>query len=821
MIHHILYSQAGSIGKALIELIMNCGDAAARQVVLTITNDGFSCTDDGNGFASRKDVVKYFGRFGTPHQEGDVRWGRFRLGRGQIMPHASTVWKSRRWKMTVDVNGTGYGYDLDVLRAGEMLKGCEIKGTWYERLSDVELMSTIQEVRDLVRYMPLAVLLNGQTITRNPATEKWDFEDEFAYYRAKSEGAVSIYNQGVLVRHDASQLWGAGGVIVSKRAISLNVSRTEILRKTCPVWKPIARQFAKMAEEVSARLGSHRKTEARREKAANDLLGGAEKIAEVFTREEVITLLPGKRHFSMFDFFHKHGARVSVVTDDFDVPKGEALAQSGIATIVHPQTLARFGCHSPEDFRDTMQRVVANVRDAAGRDDQDRWLLSYIGRTPELLPFETLRDEFVERSEIVSEKDVLDKETRRAWTALRWCLEKYVRICASGSLGEDGRLHRKGGRVHVLLGRSNVNEAWTDGLTYIAISMDVVRGLKANAVTTAAYIFGLLDHEIAHEGDSLDCGHDEAFYQRYHDISLLGAPERQRLLHVWLMKYTRSMEMEGRRPRGDAWRERYLVDRAGSGREKRGLPRAIEDVSSDPLVAADVPEENMGFIESINADLVLRGACPQPPDWNDVIERARARQVQRDAEREAEHQRLQAERVEDDGMWEAMGICEIEMFFSITTEQAQDVFGSEEARAFYAQEKHRAYEAEELARILAILGITAEQMPDAALRYLWEENAASIESLWQQSPWEQPVPDEGHGEYKSDEEMAAEIAEAFDDSSSDAPQNHLEAALWSLVRDGETWWSLERNAAAAGFLRVEHYLKWRAEDRAEMLTAES
>jgi hypothetical protein len=81
------------------------------------------------------------------------------------------------------------------------------------------------------------------------------FRGRLAYYRAKEEGPVSIYNQGVLIRHDSSHVWGAGGLIVSKKAINLNVSRTEILRKTCPVWKPIAKEFRRLAEAVSAKLG--------------------------------------------------------------------------------------------------------------------------------------------------------------------------------------------------------------------------------------------------------------------------------------------------------------------------------------------------------------------------------------------------------------------------------------------------------------------------------------------------------------------------------------------------------------------------------------
>ncbi|HFV9292198.1 TPA: ATP-binding protein [Serratia fonticola] len=90
IIHHIIYSQAGSIGKAVIELLMNAVDAEATDVTLTLTRNGFTCQDNGKGFASRDDVLRYFGRFGTPHQEGDATYGRFRLGRGQIMAHAST-----------------------------------------------------------------------------------------------------------------------------------------------------------------------------------------------------------------------------------------------------------------------------------------------------------------------------------------------------------------------------------------------------------------------------------------------------------------------------------------------------------------------------------------------------------------------------------------------------------------------------------------------------------------------------------------------------------------------------------------------------------
>ncbi|MDH2436628.1 hypothetical protein QCD60_29375 [Pokkaliibacter sp. MBI-7] len=41
----IIYSQAGSIGKAITELLMNSVDAQATTVTLTLDKTGFRCRD--------------------------------------------------------------------------------------------------------------------------------------------------------------------------------------------------------------------------------------------------------------------------------------------------------------------------------------------------------------------------------------------------------------------------------------------------------------------------------------------------------------------------------------------------------------------------------------------------------------------------------------------------------------------------------------------------------------------------------------------------------------------------------------------------------
>lgn len=793
IIHHIIYSQAGSIGKAIIELIMNSVDAGAREVQLTLSREGFTCADDGQGFASREDVLRYFGRFGTPHQEGDATYGRFRLGRGQIMAHARTLWQSNAWSMQVDTQTMGYGYELNPL--SEPLPGCHIDGTWYEVLSTVELNSCLQEIRDLVRYTPVAVLLNDQRITRDPAREKWDLEDEFAYYRAKEEGPVGIYNQGVLVRNDPANMWGVGGLIVSKQAIGLNVSRTEILRKTCPVWKAIDKAFTRLAETVTGRQGEHRKTEARRARSARALLSAEGNLNALAYHEEVITVLPGKRHVSLYDFLRKanevHAGTYTVVRQGHDVPKGEAIAGQRIIQVLHPQTLERFGCYSVEDFQEALERVMANMQAHAEQSQipaSQRWYESTHWQLPQAVAFATLKAAFVERTELVDDKKALDKETRRAWVALRWCLEDYVNV---------GRAQRPP-RMTVYLGSSNTCEAWTDGKRYLALNVDLVKRLNSKPLPMATYLFSLVDHELAHRGDSLDCGHDEAFYQRFHDLTLERAMERQRYLHRWLMKYTMSLEREGKQARGQAWGERYLIERVGSGREKRGLSPAIKDLSADPVVMAAVAEPDRALMQVINAGLVTRDSRPAP-DWIQVREQARQAQV---VSRE-EHRR--------------------------ETEQCHRI--GEELDQHHEEQLNAAR-----AKVSELLQSETVSISEAALDCLakfWLEldkglsmdYALTIREAWEHEIWD-PGFDDDFDPYQDYEAVFRE--DGADDHDvdprpedlvdEDDPRRHLVPDHHDKLQPGETWWSLERNAAATGFHYVEDYLTWRANSAGEPIS---
>ncbi|MCY9763256.1 ATP-binding protein [Paenibacillus alvei] len=769
IIHHIIHSQAGSIGKAIIELIMNSVDANAKSVQLKLTREGFSCSDDGAGFASKEDVLRYFGRFGTPHIEGDATYGRFRLGRGQIMAHASTVWISNQHQMIVDTKSMGYNYELEELELEQ--PGCHITGTWYEPLTEGELLSSIQEIRDLIRYTPASVELNDRVITRDPLQEQWDFEDEYAYYRVKVEGAVSIYNQGVLVRHDASHIWGAGGLIVSKKAISLNVSRTEILRKTCPVWQVIAKQFGEMAEEIASKLGDHRKTEARREKSARSLLAGDGKMWDLIRSEEVVTILPGNRHITLDYFFRRvrydHQNSFCIVENNFDIPKAETMAKAKITMFLHPRTMERFGVYSPEQFLDCLDQISDNYKRYCEQNDYS-FRGNLFETRPQLVEFSGLSEAFVERMQILEEREHLDREARRPWTALRWCLQQYAGACLHQRRYRNGRVAYDEKTFSILLGSSNTAEAWTDGESYIAFNVAVVKKLKGDPLKTAAYMFSLLEHEIAHEGDSIDVGHDEAFYQRYHDISVEMSSERQRYMHMWLMKYTTSLEYDGKKAAGIAWRERLLLDRVGNGREKKGLTR-IEDVSQDPVVLAHVPAENVALIASVNTAYYNAGLCPEEPNWAEVLERSKY-------DEEKSRQNNLSEDDDEDEYFDLM------------------------------HEEHMKEMKLERERICKILNIESSELAETAFYDLCYESEENIIALWGSKPWEWRIENE---EISSDEPSQVDLEEM---ERNQDPRTLVSEKYHHLIRPGETKWSLERNSAAAGFMRTVDYLIWRGEE---------
>jgi hypothetical protein len=245
IIYHIISAQAGTLGKALLECVMNSIDAGATRVNITLEPDTVIIQDDGQGFRSRQEIEQWFEVFGFPHNErgsnGNLErvYGQFGVGRGQLWSFASTQWRTNEFLMDVDIKTRGLVYELQTDLTS--VPGLTITGKFYEVQAPSALGATERELVELAAYAQIPVSVNGRQINKLPSELKWPYETNEAWIRLKESGDLWVYNLGVLVRKFPAHHLGSGGTVVTKPKVELqlNMARNDILVAKCPVWKNI------------------------------------------------------------------------------------------------------------------------------------------------------------------------------------------------------------------------------------------------------------------------------------------------------------------------------------------------------------------------------------------------------------------------------------------------------------------------------------------------------------------------------------------------------------------------------------------------------
>lgn len=557
IIEHFIHSQAGTIGKAIIELVQNAVDAGASRCDITIDREGFVVADDGKGFASHAEIHDWFRTFGTPHEEGDATFGRFRVGRGQIMGFAKTQWTSQQFVMDVDIKNRGMRFELEMATTAYL--GCHIRGTWYSPLDKIipadgdmgveedPLEDLLEELRRALCYLSITLTLNGDSMGKDPSKEIWDMETEEAYFRFKASGSMSIYNQGIFVRNDTGQQWGCGGTVVTKKAIKLNVSRSEILRKDCPVWANITQVIRKHAAQLRRKTPSTRSDENSRAFAARQLLTGVGRLLD----DKVITLVP-KQHVSL-DQFRKMLHKPYVVAKPEEMVLAEKIAKLGEYLVVHPDTLSRFWWGPVEDFGQKITQVwIKNIRSIPhypylSIEEYEIYLQDAIRYGQESFAREAsfevaARDLTDEKYTLLQIPELPTPEDQRVFRAIRRPLTDFIRLMLQYSvLREEFAERPEIPSLHP--GTSLYSEAWTDGRRFVAIDQKVIHAVQKDGVAGFLRIIDLLVHEMCHgpDVDSMDAPHDEIFYERFHRLILDPAviSEREFTLRKCVAEYLR------------------------------------------------------------------------------------------------------------------------------------------------------------------------------------------------------------------------------------------------------------------------------------------
>lgn len=499
IIRSLIHEQASSLHKALAELVMNSVDAGASSVHIELNNEGFTVTDDGKGFTSRDEVEVLFEVFGSPHLQGDATYGRFRVGRGQIMAHGAITWRSGKFSMEVDIGRQDANLHYELVTHAEHQPGTVVSGIFAGR--HMWLENEVQDLGEMVRYMAIPVHINGKLVSVDPATEQWDLQNEWAWYRFGSDGNtnIHIYDRGLFVAYKAAgQMYGRGGIIVSKQPLKLNMARNEI-NQDCDVWREI-RKGARASFDLHLSKAK-RLNQAEARALVTELISGKYVLSEATIRairkikfiedacgvsQSPMTMLggnlaPGETHtFTVYDRKHAMVA--------------ERVQNEGLASVL-PSWLFECGLRctwGQEELEYLYEfRVVARLKIALG----------YSG-TLSYLPLKHYVAELRSTHKLLSDQDLT--------------IEQQLSLAQVRKINTLFGLARHVTRK-IVVGLSDTATAWTDGISFIAITPECLDRLRLAG--GAGHLVAILMHEYAHTDPSLEeHAHDMAFYQRFHQL---------------------------------------------------------------------------------------------------------------------------------------------------------------------------------------------------------------------------------------------------------------------------------------------------------------
>ena len=494
LLFSVIKSQAGSLEKALLELAQNAVDANATDVWIEVTRTSFKVRDNGRGITDKTDIIQFWETFGTPHQEGDATFGKFRMGRGQAFSFGPQTWRTHTVEMRVDIRTAGLDYVLVEGLTPET--GCAIAGTLYSPMAPSALDNLKRELTRQLTYFPIPVHFNGKVINTPAAQQKWDIETPEAYIKLKDSGPLSVYNLGAYVRDYSAHYFGTSGIVVSKVPLQVNFARNDVLTNECGVWKAVKKLLSQRTRESVSKT---RLDEAARGNLAEQVLNGEIAAHEAFDLP-LLTLIDGRHVPLNYPLRNAHVAPFTVA------PKGSALGdrvhQTKTACVLQDISLERFGiAHPPE-----LMKLIVTLYES---------IYKHTPKTPSYVPLEEYKPLFDDGYTPIPEKE-LSKHEKVLLKALQ---EMSCGVARAFRAQDQSETPRK-----VAIGASDLAEAWTNGKDTIWISRRWIKEHLTGASLTQASLFQtalLLTHEYCHSKSSAGSHvHDEAFHERYHAVTL-------------------------------------------------------------------------------------------------------------------------------------------------------------------------------------------------------------------------------------------------------------------------------------------------------------
>jgi hypothetical protein len=514
IIRHLIFSQAGTLHKALLELVMNSLDAQCEKVLVDISEDMRSIvvSDDGVGFKTIDDIEKLFGTFGFDHQTEEElsrgrNYGRFGLGRAQCLAFGSTVWTSNQFTMTVDLKGNSSS-DLPYIiqeHADIKHKGCKIELSLYDAMSVYDKRELLSVLRRMAKYVQTEVVVDGCRVNEDISSVKWSASNEdFLFLNANSQRGLSIYNKGVLVCTYSHSKFGVSGDITSiDKNFAVNMARNDVLITECELFKRIGGFIKPFAEKKTKKIF----TDEDRKYWLAKLFSGQCVHADVSSKR-LCQNADGKYATLRSMYQHANGILIAA-PDRLLQNKGMLAHRRQEAFCLSASFLDMHGFNSLEDFVSDLNNALDSYHPfskkfkAASFDDTVR----------------NANDASVRLGE--GELSKIDKVRLTAVQSMySMLLEEMLEVEQSGNF--DFRRHlsdvNEQSRV-VCLGRSETSNGWTDGVNYIAINVDYMRDLFDRGYNGIIKLMGLLVHEQCHDSETMSSHfHSAEFYEKFHNV---------------------------------------------------------------------------------------------------------------------------------------------------------------------------------------------------------------------------------------------------------------------------------------------------------------
>jgi hypothetical protein len=503
-IRFLVTHQSGSVQKAVLEAVMNSIDAGANRIDVKVEFDSIEITDNGKGFASRQEILDCFAAFCAPHIEGDARYGRFRMGRGQLFNLGPNTWLSGKFRMDVDftVNDTDdYSFNLDTV--ADPIEGTRIGIKLKEALNVSSMMAITDELKKFVAWAEAAVFVNGDRVSNQRQEVKWDLETETFFLKLSNSEVrgLDVYNLGVLVCNIPRHKFGISGAVISKQAVDCNFARNEIL-PGCKVFKRIS---AKIKDFAGIEITKKKKPIDPQERTfmARRLVEGALtwdecKGTKLFKDTNGRGYTPRDLAGAAWRGWRHIDKRLVFSFAPAGNFQADNLLQSRQALVLDLEMLEMFGVTNPAKF---MQKIRIDYPE------------SFV-----FVPFKELSKSISDAHHILSFNKYTEKEQLMLAALARGAENIASLVYKALHPGADSYAYHKTIRK-LCIGVSETADGWTDGQSYIALNRAFIQQAGASE-TGFCRLLLLALHEYCHGEDDRETHvHGLEFYAMYEELS--------------------------------------------------------------------------------------------------------------------------------------------------------------------------------------------------------------------------------------------------------------------------------------------------------------